>query len=129
MRAIGLLAFLTLAGCFGSDGPACDSSPGTLGGTCVTSAAGQCVDFAKLGTTDLASVKRNCTNLGGTWSDTACPTAQRIGTCTIPPTDPRSAITCSPDATLQLRYYPPQYDLAKAMTACAGAAGTTFTPN
>jgi hypothetical protein len=91
--------------------------------------AGQCVDFANLGTSDLASAELGCVNRGGRWVPEACPATDRIGSCQIPPSGPDTDVACSPEATILLRYLAPRYDLAKAMAACAGAPGTTFTPN
>jgi hypothetical protein len=108
--------------------PACDPSNGG-GGTCAIGAAGQCVEFTGLGATDLQTTMNLCAQEGGEWRDTACPTANRIGTCTVPPSDPGTMIACSPNAVILEHYFPPQYDLAKAMTQCASVAGATFTPN
>ncbi len=120
---------LALAACSSSpSGSACDSSD-TLRGTCVIGTAGQCVDFTNLGNSDLASAEHGCISRGGTWGTDACPMTERIGSCQIPPSDPNTDVTCSPDATILLRYFSPRYDLTKAMAACAGAPGTIFTPN
>jgi hypothetical protein len=115
------------AGCTPSP-PACDPT-GNAGGTCAIGAAGQCVEFSALGATDLQTTMSLCAQETGQWRTTACPTANRIGTCTIPPTDPGTMIACSPNAIILERYFPPQYDLTKAMNQCAAVAGTTFTPN
>jgi len=128
-RAAGVLVVLALAACSSpSSNSTCESS-GKLGGTCANTTAGQCVDFTNLGNSDVASAEQGCVSRGGTWGPDACPTTGRIGSCQIPPNDPNTDVTCSPDATILLRYSSPRYDLAKAMAACAGAPGTIFTPN
>ena len=122
-----MAAIVLVAAC--NSGTPCDSSPGTLGGEChLPAAAGQCVDFANLGTTDLASVQAQCAMLGGTWDQTPCDTANRIGTCLIPTSDPKAEVECSANASIQLRYYGPRYTLVTAMDACDMVSGTTFTP-
>lgn len=105
----------------------CDSSPGTLSGTCDVPTAGQCVDFASLSTLDANSLPSYCASLGGQWSNTACPATNRIGTCQVPPADPNTGLHCSPVGSILERYYSSNYDLGSAQAACAGAPGTTFT--
>src|SRR5262245_54694184 len=128
LPALVVATVVAAAACNGATVPTCDPAPGTLTGTCTNGAVGQCVDFAGLGTSDAESVQNACENRNGTWGDALCPSAGRVGTCTIPATDPNTDVFCSPNATIQLRYYAPHYDLAKAQAACAGAPGTTFTP-
>ena len=124
MRWIALIVVITAC----NSSPPCDSSPGTLGGECHLPAAGQCVDFANLGATDQASVQAQCATLHGSWDQTPCDSASRIGTCLIPTSDPSSMIECSANASIQLRYYGPRYTLVTAQDACQMVAGTTFTP-
>ncbi len=107
----------------------CDSTPGNLTGTCnLISAHGQCVEWTGLGTSDQNSLKTFCATNAGTWGDSPCTTATRIGSCAIPPTDPGLGIHCSPSAVTNLHYFSNNYTLDSAKALCDGVAGTTWTP-
>src|SRR5215470_20084063 len=92
-----------LLSCGGSSN-LCDSAQSSQ--TC-TYSNGQCVRFTGLSTADLHSVRQFCTSNSATQSDSACPTANRLGTCTIPPTGPGTGVTCSPQATIVISYFAP----------------------
>lgn len=106
----------------------CDPAPAALTGTCTIQAAGQCVDFSGLGSSDRDALVAYCTQLGGRWGDVACPTAGRVGTCQTPPLGPRTGISCSTTAVILERYYPPNYTTASAQSVCATVSGSAFTP-
>jgi hypothetical protein len=106
----------------------CDPAPASLTGTCTIQAAGQCVDFSGLGTSDRDALITYCGQLGGQWGTSPCPTANRVGTCQVPPLGPRTGISCSSTAILLERYYPPSYSTSSAQSICATVSGSTFTP-
>jgi hypothetical protein len=106
----------------------CDPAPAALTGTCTIQAAGQCIDFSGLGSSDRDALVAYCSQLGGRWGDTSCPTAGRVGTCQTPPLSPRTGISCSTTAVILERYYPPNYTTASAQSICATVSGSAFTP-
>ena len=124
-RLVSLLCLLAVAACSSSTSPSCDSSPGTLGGVCSIPNAGQCVDFAGLGTSDQQSAEAGCQ---GTWVSTPCTADGRIATCRIPPLGPNTNVHCSANAVIELRYYSSRYTLEQAQTLCNGVPGAVFTP-
>lgn len=130
----GTTAFTLTASGSGGNGTAtaavevCDPAPASLTGMCAIHAAGQCVDFSGLGSSDRDSLVAYCNQLGGRWGDTACPTAGRVGTCQTPPLGPRTGISCSTTAVILERYYPPNYTTASAQSICATVSGSVFTP-
>ena len=88
----------------------------------------QCIEFGNLSSQDLASVQNVCRGFGGTFSNTPCSSTNRVGSCQIPPLSPNTGVTCSPQGTINERYYSPRYDLGSAQSACALVPGTVFTP-
>jgi hypothetical protein len=68
-----------------------------------------CTDWqgiAATDTADLNQLKSDCTSNGGTWSSNACPSANRVGSCTIYDAPPLKTI---------IRWYPPiTVDIGKA---------------
>jgi len=105
----------------------CDPAPAGLAGTCNIPAAGQCVDFSSLGSSDRDALVPYCAGLGGTWGTAPCSSTGRVGTCQVPPLGPRTGVTCSGSAVILERYYPPQYDASSARTVCGTVTGATFT--
>jgi hypothetical protein len=87
---------------------------------------GQCVDFSGLSTADHSSAASGCDKRFGTEISMLCPTASRLGTCVIPASDPMSDVTCSPQAVISIRYYPP-FTAMSAQTACAVVSGAVWT--
>lgn len=43
-----------------------------------------CEDYATKDETGLATLKHGCDGMKGTWATSSCPSAGRIGTCTVP---------------------------------------------
>lgn len=116
-----VLATLSAA-CAGSPPPQslCDAAQLKL--TCQHS-NGQCVEFSGLSTSDWQANASGCDAAGA-----PCPTAGRLGTCTIPPMGARTGVTCSPQAVINIRYFAP-FARSDAQTACQGVAGATWTPD
>jgi len=97
-------------------------------GTCNIFRSGRCRDYAHLSADDAASLPEFCTALEGIWGDAPCPTENRVGTCSLPPTAPISGLlVCSPEATILQRYYAPAFSVQSAQIDCAYVAGATFT--
>ncbi len=120
-----LLVGLVLAAACGSGGDSdCDGAQ--LAVSC-TNPNGQCVDFTGLSTADQSSAGAGCTRRGGTPLGGSCPTASRLGTCTIPPTGANTDVTCSPHAQIQIRYFDP-YTAASAQATCTGGYGAVRAP-
>jgi hypothetical protein len=96
-------------------------------GTCYIFRSGRCRDYSNLSADDVASLPEFCTALDGTWSDSLCPTENRIGTCKLPPSSPYSGITCSPAAIVLERFYAPSFTVQSAQIECSYVPGATFT--
>jgi hypothetical protein len=110
----------------GSTQAACDSA--NLAGMCNVGSLGQCSDFTGLSTSDRNSVQAFCTANRGDWEAATCATSGRLGTCTIPAEGPNTRITCSPNATVNIRYFAP-YTADQAKGLCDGVTGSHWTPN
>jgi hypothetical protein len=119
-----LLCTLVLCAC-GSDKLPYDNASLTL--TCQYR-QGQCVDFSGLSTADHASASTGCAHRFGTELSMLCPTASRLGTCTIPPTGPDTDVTCSAQAVIAIRYYAP-FTADSAQSACSAVTGAVWTPD
>src|SRR5450432_3371876 len=117
------------AACGGSSSnSACDSAALAL--VCSLPGAGQCVEYTGLSTADSKSVTNFCTANNGSVGTAACTASGRVGTCTIPTSTPNSQISCSPGATITIRYFPPKYQTASdAQAICSTVTGSNFTPN
>ncbi len=123
MRFVFLVVFLVACGGSSSPTPApstCDSAQFKV--TCHNS-NGQCVEFSGLSTSDLRANAAGCDTAG-----TPCATTGRLGTCNIPPTGARTNVHCSPNASINIRYFPP-FSQNEAQTACQDVTGATWTPN
>jgi hypothetical protein len=122
-RSIGWWAALSVvlggSACGGS-GNLCDSAQ--LKTTC-RFPNGQCVEFSGLSTADEQANANGCDTTGA-----PCPTAGRLGTCNLPPSTPRSGVSCSPHAVILIRYFSP-FAQADAQSLCQGVAGAVWTPN
>jgi hypothetical protein len=119
---------LALAASSGCRTARCDASGATIA-SCDISSAGQCVDFSGLRKTDETTQSELCTSYGGTWGSTPCPTAGRLGSCSLPPAQAAGGgLSCSSGATILERYYPPNETAARAQGQCANVPGTTWTP-
>jgi hypothetical protein len=123
LRMLGLLLFAAAA-CGSSHGN-CDSA--LLPVTC-RNPNGQCVEFTALSTHDSQSAQAGCVSRGGATIAGSCPTSGRLGSCTIPPDGPGTDVTCSPHATITIRYFAP-FTAGDAQSACAGVSGAVWTPN
>ena len=123
--ATALLLLLDACGNGNSD-KNCDSTPGNIAGVCNVPDVGQCTDFSGLGNSDATTEEMMCQgNWGGLFT---CSTSGRIGTCVIPPNGPRTGISCSPDASIEIRYYSSHFTLQTAQSLCAQVPGSSFTP-
>ena len=119
MRFVFLVVFLVACG--GRSSPStCDSAQYKV--TCHNS-NGQCVEFSGLSTSDWRANAAGCDTAG-----MPCPTAARLGTCNIPPTGARTNVNCSPNALINIRYFPP-FAQNEAQRACQDVPGATWTPN
>jgi len=98
VAALGLLAL-----------SACGSSSGSSSGSCTLAAQDFCIDISPA----LSSDPGSCQNQGGTWSSTACRSAD-VGTCTA----------SSGGQTARVRFYLPTWNDSLATQACAQLGGT-----
>jgi hypothetical protein len=110
LLAIGLIATLAAA-CGGSDKPA---APTTTTLSCLQAADGYCIAVTGTPTAaDIASFNADCAAPPAGVLGTGCPTASRIGTCTL------SAAV----GTVVFSFYPPTLQ-ADAVADCTALSGT-----
>jgi hypothetical protein len=119
---LGLLVSL-LAACGGSSAK-CDTA--NLAVSCVSAASGLCTDYTGLSSSDSTSIQNQCFNAHNTFSSSACNTANRVGTCTIPDSTPGSNVLCA-TGSFAIRFYSPNFTAATAQSACSSFQGGTFT--
>ena len=110
LLAFGLMAILAAA-CGGSDKPA---APPTTTLSCLQAADGYCIAITGTPTAaDIASFNADCNAPPAGVLGTSCPTANRLGTCTL------SAAA----GTAVFSFYPPLL-LADAVADCTALSGT-----
>jgi hypothetical protein len=123
MKRLGaVLVVVALSGC----GDAIKELQTTA--SCNVATASLCLDYRGLTGPSQTWFETHCASALGTNSSAACPTTNRIGSCTLSP------IT---GITEVIRYYsvaPTPWTTSTAMVACTGAGTTagvsaTFTPN
>ncbi len=99
---------LALGGC-GAPPPA---------GSCQVASAGFCISYTGSSVT-MSAIQQGCTASMGTYQTTDCPTANRVGRCTLP--------GGNASLTQTANYYAPA-TTADVMTGCT-ALGGTFAAN
>lgn len=123
MRIV-LLPFVLAIACGGTSNPdRCDAAEQSISCSNMASLS-QCLDFAGLSTKDYDYWLKSCTaSSGSIVSD--CPTANRLGTCILPPKD---SVTCSPNASVSMRLFAPRYTAAEAKVICDDIPFATWVP-
>jgi hypothetical protein len=122
-RYLVLLAMLASCGGLSAD---CDTAQ--LAFQCHVLEFEQCVEFTGLSTADSRAASDFCDAKHGTFGNIACATEGRIGTCVLPSATPAVNISCSPAATITVRYFPP-FATSDARASCAQTPGSVFSPN
>jgi hypothetical protein len=122
-----LILLAALASCGGSPSVnQCDTAQ--LAFQCHVTQVDQCVEFTGLSTADSHSANDFCDSLHGFFGDIACSSDDRVGSCVIPPATPSAKISCSPAATITVRYFPP-LATAQARASCEALPGAVFSAN
>ena len=130
MKVLAFVLVATIiAACSSSDSTGASgttSTQGTLSSCDLTTDAGYCLDFDA--DAPAGEAKGNCASskaiagFNGTLNETAaCPTANRVGSCTS---------TSANGVETTYRYYSPKFTSASAQTNCSGSSiKGTFTAN
>ena len=88
-------------------------------GSCNEPANSACTDFVGDAWRTPSATSMLCNTRMGTYSESACPTANRVGTCQVQPGGAQET---------RVRSYGPRITTAQAQAAC-GALGGSFTAN
>lgn len=113
MKIFCIIACMFFACCGDSSSGNGDGGNGGGGGSC--SSVTGCTDYTgSMWTTEQA--QSSCGQIpDSTYSSSACPTADLVGSCKMSPGTPGEFI---------VRYYPPTFDATSAEAACAALQGT-----